>query len=409
MIIGLQKSAGNRTVTAMIQRYDAFEHAKAGDRAAGKRTITVGGSTLTSGEINALADLYGSPDDLLKADPSELKALVALVRRQVAGGTVAESEWDRASGGRYTQLNLKNSPHFAPRNSTIINPPSGSPTPGPDHLTTFTRFYTETVKAIQDSQLESDPVKKQALADRSTATAGFAEHYLMDAFSAGHLFNKDDFIEKLRTNLDTLAPANLTALFNSVAMGVIADKKSKDLLDDYETVDTHYGFHPNFSRPAAFQGLLEQLYKDPDGRQAVYSGLVKVVHDQLSNNPAGAGAVGVDVENKFEKWVLSGDRTLDKSADSQRIITKALEQFRAVLDDLRSAPRSLRSPTEDIAKVTDYFPKPTAASQVAIARMVTKATDAAASGTGAALVDILKVELPSILDALEKRGKIKKA
>ncbi|WP_344813844.1 hypothetical protein [Microlunatus aurantiacus] len=393
----------------MIQRYDAFEHAKAGDRAAGKRTITVGGSTLTSGEINALADLYGSPDDLLKADPSELKALVALVRRQVAGGTVAESEWDRASGGRYTQLNLKNSPHFAPRNSTIINPPSGSPTPGPDHLTTFTRFYTETVKAIQDSQLESDPVKKQALADRSTATAGFAEHYLMDAFSAGHLFNKDDFIEKLRTNLDTLAPANLTALFNSVAMGVIADKKSKDLLDDYETVDTHYGFHPNFSRPAAFQGLLEQLYKDPDGRQAVYSGLVKVVHDQLSNNPAGAGAVGVDVENKFEKWVLSGDRTLDKSADSQRIITKALEQFRAVLDDLRSAPRSLRSPTEDIAKVTDYFPKPTAASQVAIARMVTKATDAAASGTGAALVDILKVELPSILDALEKRGKIKKA
>ena len=393
----------------MIQRYDAFEHAKAGDRAAGKRTITVGGSTLTSGEINALADLYGSPDDLLKADPSELKALVALVRRQVAGGTVAESEWDRASGGRYTQLNLKNSPHFAPRNSTIINPPSGSPTPGPDHLTTFTRFYTETVKAIQDSQLESDPVKKQALADRSTATAGFAEHYLMDAFSAGHLFNKDDFIEKLRTNLDTLAPANLTALFNSVAMGVIADKKSKDLLDDYETVDTHYGFHPNFSRPAAFQGLLEQLYKDPDGRQAVYSGLVKVVHDQLSNNLAAGGAVGVDVENKFEKWVLSGDRTLDKSADSQRILNKALEQFRAVLDELRSAPRSLRSPTEDIAKVTDYFPKPTAASQVAIARMVTKATDAAASGTGAALVDILKVELPSILDALEKRGKIKKA
>ena len=393
----------------MIQRYDAFEHAKAGDRAAGKRTITVGGSTLTSGEINALADLYGSPDDLLKADPSELKALVALVRRQVAGGTVAESEWDRASGGRYNQLNLKNSPHFAPRNSTIINPPSGSPTPSPDNLTTFTRFYTETVKAIQDSQLESDPVKKQALVDRSTATAGFAEHYLMDAFSAGHLFNKDDFIEKLKTNLDTLAPANLTALFNSVAMGVVADKKSKDLLDDYETVDTHYGFHPNFSRPAAFQGLLEQLYKDPDGRQAVYSGLVKVVHDQLSNNPAGAGAVGVDVENKFEKWVLSGDRTLDKSADSQRIITKALEQFRAVLDDLRSAPRSLRSPTEDIATVTDYFPKPTAASEVTIARMVTKATDAAASGTGAALVDILKVELPSILDALEKRGKIKKA
>ena len=52
----------------MIQRYDAFEHAKEGDRANGTRT-TVGGSTLTSGEIDALADLYGSPEDLIKADP----------------------------------------------------------------------------------------------------------------------------------------------------------------------------------------------------------------------------------------------------------------------------------------------------------------------------------------------------
>src|ERR1700754_4347645 len=58
LIARLQRSAGNHATTALIQRYDAFEHAQEGDKAAGKRTLNVGGETLTSGEINALADLY---------------------------------------------------------------------------------------------------------------------------------------------------------------------------------------------------------------------------------------------------------------------------------------------------------------------------------------------------------------
>jgi hypothetical protein len=409
MIARLQRSAGNHAVTALIQRYDAFEHAKEGDKAAGKRTLQVGGETLTSGEMNALADLYGTPDDLLKADPKEIKALVGLVRRQVAGGKVEEFEWDQASGGRYNQLNLKNSPHFSPRNTGIINPPAGAAAPGPDNLTTFTRFYTDTVSAIQDSHNQSDAAKKKELQDRSTATGGFAEHYLMDAFSAGHLFNKDDFIAQLKANLDKLPATQLTALFNAIAKAVLADKPSHDLLDQYETIDTHYGFHPNFSREAAFQGLLEELYKDADGKQAVYSGLVKVVHDELSTRPAGGGLVGVEVENKFEKWILSGDRTLATSPDSQRIIEKALEQFRTIMQDYRAAPRSLASPTADIAKVTDFFPKPTASSVGTISALVTKATDATVAGTGGALVGVLKAELPSILEALEKRKKIRKA
>jgi hypothetical protein len=409
MIARLQQSAGNRAVTAMLQRYDAFEHAGEGDKAKGSRDVTIGGEKLTSGEINALADLYGSPDDLIKADPKEIKALVGLVRRQVGGGKVEEFEWDQASGGRYNQLNLKNSPHFSPRNAGIIAPQPGGAATGPDNLTTFTRFYTDTVLAIQDAHNQSDPAKQKEFMDRSTVTAGFAEHYLMDAFSAGHLFNKDDFIAQLKANLDKLPAKDLTALFAAIARGVLADKTSEDLLDKYETVERHYGFHPNFSRPAAFQGLLEELYKDADGRQAVYSGLVKVVHDELSTRAAGGGLVGVEVENKFGKWILSGDRTLASSPDTQHMIDKALEQLRAIMQSYRTAPRSLPSPTLEIDKVTDFFPKPTAGSVATAKALVDKATDATLTGTGSALIGILKGELPSIMDALEKRGKIKKA
>jgi hypothetical protein len=407
-VLALQQAVGNRAVTAMLQRYDAYEHAKEGDKAPGSRTVKVGTETLTSGEINALADLYGGPDDLMKADPKEVSALVALVRRQVAGGKVTESEWDKASNGRYNQLNLKNSPHFGPRNDKLIAPPAGVAA-GPDNLSTFTRFYNDTVQAIQDAHAAPDEAKQRELMDRSTVTAGFAEHYILDAFSAGHLFNKDDFIAHLKANLDKLPPAKLTALFNSIAKGVLADKASHDLLDKYETVDRHYGFHPNFSREAAFQGLLEELYKDADGRQAVYSGLVKVVHDELSTRSAGGGLVGVEVENKHEKWVLSGDRTLDKSPDSQRIIEKTLETFRSIMTGYRGGgPRTING-AQDIGKVTDFFPKPTAASTTMIATLVDKVTDGTAAGTGTALVGILKGELPSILDALEARKKIKKA
>ena len=55
---------------------------------------------------------------------------------QGGGRRNAESEWESGVVGGYKQLNLQNSPHFAPRNSMIINPLSGVPTPGPesDHL-----------------------------------------------------------------------------------------------------------------------------------------------------------------------------------------------------------------------------------------------------------------------------------
>lgn len=68
--------------------FEAYEHAGAGDKAAGSGKFTIGEApnevVLTSGEVNALADLYGTLDDLKKADHAELLKLRDLVRQQQA-------------------------------------------------------------------------------------------------------------------------------------------------------------------------------------------------------------------------------------------------------------------------------------------------------------------------------------
>jgi hypothetical protein len=413
---------GNAATGRLLQRYEAYEHAKQGDHAAGSMTIMLPGTSgnlsgtnsLTSGEINALADLYASPEALEKADAVELAKLKALIKRQLAGQKVAESEWDDATGGRYNRLNLKNSAHFSPRNTALIDPGTGTYA-GANNRENFVRYYSETIvnaqSAFNQMGLFSEEYKQKWL-DRAVISAGFAEHFLMDAFSAGHLFNKDDFIAVLKKNLDALTKDERSTLFDNVAAGVLADPTSKALLGAYEPTERKWfllGIRPNFDNQFAFKALLENLYDDPEGRQAVYSALVKVVHDELSTRKAGGGLLGVEVENDFEKWILSGDKTLDSSPKTQEIIDKAIVKFRELMAPYRKGtvnePSSYAPRSE---QVLAYFPRPTAATTAFISGRVKNVTDPR-TGTAPALVDILQKELPSILSALVDRGRIKKA
>ena len=439
-LIRLQQLAGNQAVLAMlrrptagsrgplaVQRYDAFEHANEGDRTPGSRTATAGASDdllyphpgvqLTSGEINALADLYGSPDQLFSASPAEIRAVVGLVRRQQARpGSVQESEWDDATGGRYTRLNLRNAAHFGPSNSVLVPVAPGPAGSSADNRDTFRRYYSETIvnasEAFHHLGLPSEEHTRRFLS-RATISAGFAEHYLMDAFSAGHLFNKEDFIALADRNLHALPPAQVTGLLRRVGRGVLADPASKTLLGQYEAVDLTYGFlpRPNFDYEFAFNALLEHLYADPDGRQAVLSALVKVVHDRLNQNAAGGGAIGVPVENNIGAWVLSGDRTLSSSPQTQQMIERAIAAFRARMQPFFAGPTppgmgSGYAPGSD--EVIAMFPRPTADSSRMIAELVRSVTDPA-GGMVDALISIIKTELPSLLQGLVRHGDIHRA
>jgi hypothetical protein len=197
--------------------------------------------------------IYASPEDLERADAVELAKLKALINRQLNGGTVRESEWDDATGGRYNRLNLTNSAHFGARNTALIDPGSVSPS-GQDNRARFLFFYVQTVVNAQSAYARQiglyDPAVKQKRLDQAVLSAGFAEHYLMDAFSAGHLFNKDDFISVLTAHLDALSGDDRDKLFQSVAKGVLADAASKALLGTYELIDRNV---PTRSAPTGRQ------------------------------------------------------------------------------------------------------------------------------------------------------------
>jgi hypothetical protein len=434
-LLALQRLAGNSAVDHLlrVQRYDAFEHANEGDRAPGSTTVSVGtdqlpggtrigGVQLTSGEINALADLYGSPDELYRADPAEVARVVALVRRQQADPhSVSEAEWDQATGGRYNRLNLANRGHFGPHNPDLINPQGGSASLD-DNRQEFLRNYNLTIVDAQTAYMHIgllDPAHTQEWLDRATIAAGFAEHYIMDAFSAGHLFNKDDFNAVAQGNLDQLTDGQRSRLFQTVASGVLSHSDARDLLGQYEpTTGIGLGdrfawgivqWRPNFNREFAFKALLEHLYADPLGRQAIYGALVKVVHDELNTRHAENGQIGVPVENNHRSpWVLSGDRTLATSPDTQAEIEAAIVQFRQTIEPYRHGLVPGQGATPGVDLVTAYFPRPTADSARMISQTIRFVTDPA-TGMSQSLVDVMVRELPSILSALEAHGDIRRA
>jgi len=426
----LQRLAGNAAVDHLvrIQRYDAFEHANEGDKVPGSQTVTVGqsqlpggtrigGVQLTSGEINALADLYGSADELYRADPAEVARVVALVRRQQADPhSVSEADWDRATGGRYNRLNLANRGHFGPHNPDLINPAGGSASVD-DNRQEFLRYYNETIVDAQTAFMHiglPDPVHTQEWLDRAAIAAGFAEHYIMDAFSAGHLFNKDDFVAVAQGNIDRLTQAQRDHLFSAVATGVLANAGARALLGQYEPAEFQwYGpiplGRPNFDHQSAFNALLVKLYMDPTGRQAFQNALVKVVHDELSTRHAENGQIGVPVESDHRSpWVLSGDRTLATSPETKAEIEGAIAQFRQNIEPYRHGLVPGGGYTPGAERVTAFFPRPTAESARMIAQLVRTVTDPQL-GMTQALIDILITELPSILSALVAHGDIRRA
>jgi hypothetical protein len=387
-----------------VQRYDSYEHATEGDKAKGSQTVTINGVDLTSGEINAMGDFYATPDDLKKADAAELLRLRTLIRKQQADpNSVSEADWDKATGGRYNQLNLKNSAHFSPQNASLVPPQAGTVS-GVDNKSMFKKYHVDAIVwASRSNQSTTPDTDKPKFRDYATTSGAFAEHFLMDAFSAGHLFNKDDVIGLIQTNLGALTKDQLSGVFAGVASQVF--KTDSGFISKYKA--KKYLLWWSLDSASRFQGLLEGIYDQPEGKAAVNSAIVKAAHDRLNTNDAGAGKIGVPVENDFGAWVLSGDRTLATSPDTQKWIDKALEQARA---NIQAVLTNSSQESDDVLvkKVLAYTPRPSAASTTMIHDLIKSVTDPKGGMIGA-IGQVIHGDLPSLFDALEAKGYIKKA
>src|SRR5260370_9217189 len=167
-------------------------------------------------------------------------------------------------------------------------------------------------------------------------------------------------------------------------------------------------WRPSFDKEFAFEKLLEGLYEDRDGRQGVYSALVKVVHDRIDFNDAGDGLRGVPVENDLDSWIMSGDKTLYTSEKTQHMIELAIEKSRSLIEPYRMKPVEGGGYAPGADQVMAFFPRPTKDTEKLVFQMVSEVTDPR-RGLVDALVDVMLQGLPSLLPNPADRGRIRKA
>jgi hypothetical protein len=140
--------------------------------------LTVNGAPLEYGEVIAMGDFYESITDLLAAPEAELRELSRLIKLEKEGQGLPEAQrdaqWNAVTHGRYAKLALKNVKHFAPPNPAFAAV-SGKSTE--DHKTEWEANHKV---AVQTSQAGDR--------DKALATNAFADHFLTDAFAAGHIF-----------------------------------------------------------------------------------------------------------------------------------------------------------------------------------------------------------------------------
>jgi hypothetical protein len=287
---------------------------------------------MSYGEMIAMADLFESFDQMKTADPKQIQELVKLIQKDVAKpGSVTTAEWQAATKGRYVDLAEQNTAHFAPSDPALL-PESGAAA-GQDHKRLWEQHHSAALALAQQGK------RQEAL-----ALNAYGDHYLTDAFAAGHLFNKPDVMRLFR---DWLGEG--TAFFNAVARIAWADPTVELLLSRHETVDGGW----DIDSADRFSLLLQGIYEEVPDRLA---GLVaKLVHDRLNTIPN-----GVEVENKLGmKWKLAGDKTLDSSKETRDIASKAVA--RSQQNILNAVGRRINpfDYTRLFQAVWDYVPRPT--------------------------------------------------
>lgn len=337
-------------------------------------------------------DLYGTPQEMDSAAEDELKDIDALVKRDQTAAKVSDSEWQTATKGRYTALAEKNEAHFAPQNAAIA-PESAAGKTAPNHKSEWEKHH----RTALDTSKAGD-VKK------ALTVNAFGDHFLTDAFAAGHLINKRDVMEQFKGQLKLAKGGKdftkeSKAFFDAIAKDAFqGDVKTE--FSKYETVKTFYRIHANIDSVSRFSQLLQAVHQEePD---LLASAVAKGVHDELNTTSGGIPAQSP----KGGKWQLSGDKTLNE--DTKRIGQRAVAQSQVNVLSVRSITTAIDYSAKFKA-VWDYVPEPTSAGLATVVDDVKKGTDVKSGDLKKALVDLIKANYVLIIAELVKRNKLRKA
>ncbi len=342
----------------------------------------VNGVDFSYGEIIAMGDFFETVDDFMKAPLKQLDALRALMRKSrdfyaknltsVKKGPEPDLDWGKVVSNYY-DLAEKNDSHFSMYDAAIYPGISGN-----KQLDTYYRAYETKqhnksewekyhTRALRVSKaaIDSDQQKEAFIIN------AFGDHFLTDAFSAGHLFNKGIINRIFQDNFYTngkLKDISKT-FFQKVADKALEDKDTSSLFGKYEVTDP-YGVdllvgtaNPNLDTnnwvvktfKEILIGIAERKDANINGPELMGNTLIaKVAHDILNRqNP------GVEVSNRKgdPTWPLTGDGNLDKK--NLEMIQKAVSQS---IDNIYYAPSSSSAGITDsdyVKKVWDLTPVPT--------------------------------------------------
>jgi hypothetical protein len=398
-----------------LTMFDTGEHVlTAGDLYVDQLRVGSDGSVLLSyGQILSMPDLFESVDELRAADPAELRRLKDLI---VANTTfyregkrnpsldVSNERWDVETNGRYLQLAEDNYSHFSPPSVIGVE----FTTTRSDNRSEWIKYHHRAAHEMR-ALLEANPAAPQPTS--AMGTNAFGDHFLTDAFAAGHMVNKELIIDRFRRNFFNGAHLNDAGknFFSQVAKksfhGRVAAEISKLETASYPLCV--WGFcipwRPNIDSADLFAKVLQQAAEAEPVK--IGNLAAKALHDHLNRT-------GVAVTNDAgDAWTVFGDGHMNDDnpkGKSLEIMRRAVQQsVDNMLDPAILAPTLDMVPL--IERVFRYLPKITPTGLTQVTQALATYTDPTSAKLVDAAAALVGSQLDSLVKQLLKSGKLQNA
>jgi hypothetical protein len=398
--------------------YDTGEHVLTGGDLY-KDRLRVGkapGVLFSYGQIIAMADLYESVGQMMGAEVSELTRIKTLIARSTSyyethktdrSLDVSDEEWNVATRERYLDLAEENYEHFSPNLLFKNGRFAEAANKHGNNKSAWEQHHKRAIEEAQKMFAAQQQAQSSLFLEWPLIINAFGDHFLTDAFSAGHVINKAATIEHFKVNFfngKSLKPEG-EAFFADVAKlafkGEVRKKFSVLETTDYPVCAWGYCFkwHPNIDTENVFRKLL--IKGAEEQTDSVGNLAVKALHDRLNQD-------GIEVFNNAGDgtWTLTGDSYLN--AKNLDIIRKAVQQSMDNINDPSIFASNLNFGAY-FSKVWNHVPQLTQASQKKVVQLTRDYTRPDSEVLKIAAADLISRSLDSLITKLKKQNKLKDA
>jgi hypothetical protein len=342
----LAEMAGGGAGGTAIQKFDSRTHVGIGDSVEGE-PVVINTVEFSPGELAALVDYVG---DLANAR-TYAPAVLVQMRTLLQNGIEDVATWDALTNGQYSKECLENGKHVAPSEG------GGA---GADVERAVLALYGAALAGAADAHGKGlDTAEGKRAMDDARLQLYTSEHYLEDAFSAGHQVAAAD----VEAAVDAVVSndAEWAAMIPIIAHEVFV--RASDEIANYALLGMP------ITSEAVFIGLATGggLFQGPD---AFDSGIRRYIHERLDQT-------GVEVSSPAHPapWTLTGDHDLE-SPDAQvsvHALQAALADAREVFEVTGSLPAA--NPQVLAQQLfTKHRPVPTGDARAAIDEILELAT-----------------------------------